>query len=93
MHIETVEGRLDELESENEKLIMECQGKADIEWQARKHIEGLEEEMEVVRSQAKESESKYLKDLSSIQTQHDQEKQEMQAKLVKTLEEVKDLNG
>jgi hypothetical protein len=42
---------------------MECHGKADLEWQARKHIEGLEEEMEVIRSQAKESESKYLKDL------------------------------
>jgi hypothetical protein len=42
---------------------MECHGKADLEWQARKHIEGLLEEMEVIRSQAKESEGKYHKDL------------------------------
>ena len=62
MHIETVEGRLDELESENEKLIMECHGKADLEWQARKHIEGLEDEMEAMRTQARESESKYRQD-------------------------------
>ena len=58
-----MEGRLDELESENEKLIMECHGKADLEWQARKHIEGLEDEMEGMRTQTRESESKYHQDL------------------------------
>ena len=42
---------------------MECHGKADLEWQARKHIEGLEDEMEAIRLQVKESESKYHKDL------------------------------
>lgn len=29
LHIETVEGRLDELEAENEKLLMECHAKGD----------------------------------------------------------------
>lgn len=42
---------------------MECHGKADLEWQARKHIESLEDEMEVITKQAKESESKYQRDL------------------------------
>jgi hypothetical protein len=42
---------------------MECHGKADLEWQARKHIEGLEQEIEVIRTLARESESKYHQDL------------------------------
>ena len=42
LHIETVEGRLDELEAENEKLISECQrleqACADGDWQAKKQL-------------------------------------------------------
>ena len=36
LHIETVEGRIDELEAENEKLLIECHSKGDQEWFIKK---------------------------------------------------------
>ena len=53
LHIETVEGRLDELETENEKLAGECsrleQSQSDNEWQCKKQIEILEGEVRALR--------------------------------------------
>ena len=66
LHIETVEGRLDELESDNERLIMECQAKGDLEWQFSKQVETLEAELLGARQENKDNESKHSLELRSI---------------------------
>jgi hypothetical protein len=53
----------------------------------------LEKEFLETKNSLAESESKYQADLKGLQERHDKEKQEMQAKIFKALEEVKDLNS
>ena len=46
---------------------MECQAKSDLEWQARKQLEILEEEVHAAKQKIKESESNFHSSLKALQ--------------------------
>lgn len=58
-----MEGRLDELEADNEKLMAEYsrmeQSQSDSEWQRKKQMEILEKEVAELRVELKDAESKH----------------------------------
>lgn len=78
MHIETIEGRLDELEAENEKLANECQKleqtSSEAEWRGQKEKEAFENKL---RSELKDIEEKHSLELRNQQERHDLDKVEL----------------
>ncbi len=82
LHIETIEGRLDELEAENEKLAGECQKleqtSNEAEWRGQKEKESFENKM---RSEMLEIEERHREELRNQQERHDMDKVELQQKL------------
>lgn len=89
LHIETVEGRLDELEGENEKLMAEIQrleqACTDGEWQAKKQVEILEGELAAVRQDISDLESKHKLELRSAEERYSLEKHQIESKLTEAL--------
>ena len=56
-------------------------------------MEAIEEELQVARNEANNNESKYHQEMKLLQEKHEREKQDMQIKIVRALDEVKDLNS
>lgn len=70
LHIETVEGQLDQLELENERLAQECykldEANQSLEWENKKQLDMYQEEINQVRQELADLENKHKLELRGI---------------------------
>jgi hypothetical protein len=80
-----VEGRLDELEADNERLLSECQRldqeREEQEWQARSQKQLLEKEIDALKQEAKDNESKHKRELLSAEERLALEKTQLEQRV------------